>query len=54
MAKNCRRVSEQDLDDTEYVEVVKHTPDEIEQLIKAGKFQQAVHITAWLLALRKG
>ncbi len=54
MAKNCRRVSEQDLDDTEYVEVVKHTPDEIEQLIKDGKFQQAVHITAWLLALPKG
>ena len=53
LAKNCRKVSEQDLDDTEYVNVVKHTPGEIESMIKDGSFQQSVHVAAWLLALRE-
>ena len=53
VARNCRKVSGQDLDDTEYVEVVKHSKDDIEKLIREGKFQQAVHIAAWLLAVRE-
>ena len=53
MAKNCRKVSGQDLDDTEFVNAVKHTPDEIEKMIKDGTFQQSVHVAAWLLALRE-
>lgn len=53
LAKNCRKVSEQDLDDTEYCAVVKYTPDEIEAMIKDGTFQQSVHVAAWLLALRE-
>ncbi len=52
MARNCRKVSGQDLDDTEFVEVVKHSADEIDQMIKEGRFQQAVHVAAWLLANR--
>ena len=52
-AKNCRKVSDQDLDSTEFVEVVKHTEDEIEDLIKTGGFQQAMHVAAWLLAKRE-
>lgn len=49
-AKNCRKASGQDLDDFEFVDVIKHTEDEIEEMITEGKFQQAMHIMAWLLA----
>lgn len=52
MAKNCRRVSGQSLDETEFLKVTKHTAQEVEAMIAEGKFQQAIHITAWLLALR--
>ena len=52
-AKNCRKVSDQDLDSTEFLEVVKHTESEIEDLIKTGGFQQAMHVAAWLLAKRE-
>ncbi len=51
-AKNCRRVSGQSLDETEFLNAEKHTAQEIEALIAEGKFQQAIHVTAWLLALR--
>lgn len=51
-AKNCRRSSNQDLDVTEFLNVRKHTADEIESLINAGEFQQSVHVLAWLLSLR--
>lgn len=53
MARNCRKVAGQDLDDTEYLNVVKHTAQEIEKLIAEGGFQQAMHVAAWLLALRR-
>ena len=51
-AKNCRRTHEQHTDSTEFLRVEKYSPDEIEELITAGKFQQAMHIMAWLLAQR--
>ena len=53
IAKNCRPVSGQSLDETEFLTVEKHTEEEIEDLIAKGEFQQAMHITAWLLARRK-
>ena len=53
VARNCRRVSGQDLDDTEFLNVIKLSAQEIETLIAEEKFQQAVHIAAWLLALRR-
>ena len=53
VARNCHRVSEQSLDETEFLKVRKHTANEIEEMIAAGEFEQAMHITAWLLALRK-
>lgn len=49
-AKNCRKVSEQELDETEFLNVETHTADEIEEMIHGGGFQQSVHIMAWLLA----
>ena len=52
-AKNCVKVTGQALDETEFLEVKLHTADEIEQMIADGKFQQAMHVAAWLLALRQ-
>lgn len=49
-AKNCRKTHEQHTDSTEYLRVRKYSADEIEALISAGKFQQAMHIMAFLLA----
>ncbi|MDE7222550.1 MAG: NUDIX hydrolase [Acetatifactor sp.] len=53
MAKNCRRVGRQDLDETEFLNVELHTEQEMEELIHTGSFQQAVHVMAWLLAKEK-
>lgn len=52
VARNCHRVSGQSLDETEFLNITKHTAQEIEKLIADGDFQQAIHITAWLLSLR--
>ena len=51
-AKHCRQVADQSLDETECLNVIKHTADEIEELITDGDFKQAMHVTAWLLAQR--
>ncbi len=53
MARNCMKAGEQKLDDTEYLNVKKLSADEIEELIHTGKFQQSVHVMAWLLAKEK-
>ena len=52
-ARNCRRVTGQSLDETEFLNVRKYTAQEIEELIAKGGFQQAVHVMAWLLSLRR-
>ena len=52
-ARNCRKVADLQLDETEFLQVVRHTGEEIEQLIATGKFQQCVHVMAWLLAKNK-
>ncbi len=54
VARNCRKIADQALDETEFLHVVKLPAEEIERMISAGEFQQAVHITAWLLSLRRG
>lgn len=50
MAKNCRKVSGQNLDDTEFLNVELYSRDEIEALIQSGDFPQASHVLALLLA----
>ena len=45
VARNCRRESGQDLDETEFLHVKRLEAEEIEK--------QAVHIMAWLLSLRR-
>ena len=52
LAKNCRKAGEQHLDETEFMQVEKFTADQIEEMIASGRFQQAVHVMAWLLAQR--
>ena len=57
LARNCRKCGEQNLDETECLNVMKLTAEEIEELIRSGRFQQSVHVMAWLLAkehARKG
>ena len=49
-AKNCVPAGPQDLDETELLDIRKLCADEIEEMIYAGKFQQSVHVMAWLLA----
>ena len=51
-AENCRPAASQKLDAMELLEVRKHTPEEIEEMIRTGRFEQAVHVAAWLLAHR--
>ena len=53
MAVNCCKSEDQNLDETEFLNVGKYSAVEIEEMIYKGGFQQAVHIMAWLLA-RKG
>ena len=50
MAKNCSKVGGQNLDETEFLNVELHTEQEIGELIRTGRFQQAAHVMAWLLA----
>ena len=43
----------QHLDESECLDVEKYTAEEIEEMIRTGKFQQSVHVMAWLLAKEK-
>ena len=52
-AENCRPVTAQKLDEMELLVARKHTAAEIEEMIVSGRFQQAVHVAAWLLACRR-
>lgn len=49
-ARNCRKVSGQELDVTEFLNVSLHTEEEINGLVHGGDFKQSVHVMAWLLA----
>ena len=41
-AKNCRKVSGQNLDDTEFLNVRKYTAEEIEAMIEKGEFHNGM------------
>lgn len=49
VAKSCRKVSGQSLDETEFLNVHLHTRKEIDEMIASGEFPQASHILALLL-----
>lgn len=50
VAKNCRKISGQHLDDTEFLNVHLYTRSEIDAMIQSGEFPQASHVLALLLA----
>ena len=50
LARDCRRAGAQHLDDTEFLNVLPLTPAELEERIRTGGFEQAVHVLAWALA----
>ncbi|MCR5733399.1 MAG: NUDIX hydrolase [Lachnospiraceae bacterium] len=50
VAKNCRKVTGQSLDETEFLNIIRLSADEIEKRIQDGGFQQVDHIAAWLLS----
>lgn len=52
-AKDCVKVSDQRLDETEYLKVELLPPEEVERLINTGGFQQAVHVMGWALTKRQ-
>ncbi|MBO4905393.1 MAG: NUDIX hydrolase, partial [Lachnospiraceae bacterium] len=51
-ARNCRKVSGQSLDATEFLNVNRYTPEQIDTMIRDGEFPQAMHVAAWLLSRR--
>ena len=53
-ADNCRKTDEQELDDTEFLKVEHFSEKELDDLVKAGMFEQAVHVMAWLLYKTRG
>ena len=53
-AENCRRVTGQSLDETEFLNATLLSAEEVEEMVMSGGFKQAMHVTAWLLANRTG
>lgn len=49
-ADRCRRESGQDLDETEFLNCFTVTPQELDQMIRSGSFQQPIHLLAFLLS----
>ena len=41
------------MDETEFLRVKRFSADDIEEMIRLGQFQQAMHVMAWLLAQRE-
>ena len=53
LAENCHKVSGQDLDDTEFLNVEIYSEEDLEQMIFSGDFEQSVHVMAWFIAKDK-
>ena len=48
-ARDCRRVGEQDLDDTEFLYVKLLDEEELLKRINGGDFKQSLHVLAYYL-----
>lgn len=53
MAKHCHKLGGQNLDETEFLNVRTYSPEEIDEMIQKGSFEQAIHIMAWLMVKQK-
>ena len=49
LARNCRKKSDQSLDEMEFLNVERYSAEEIKKMITDGEFKQAMHVMAWLL-----
>jgi len=50
VAKSCRKVAGQSLDETECLNVTVLSEKEIDDMVYGGEFLQAMHVTAWLMS----
>ena len=50
LARNCKQTEKMHLDETEDLNFITYTPQEIDQLIQNSQFQQPLHVMCWLLA----
>ena len=50
LARNCKKVQSQTLDETEFMNVIAIPPAELEEMAASGRFQQAIHVLALMLA----
>ena len=48
-AKNCKKTSDQSLDEMEFLNVKLYSSEEIQNMILEGNFKQAIHIMGWLM-----
>lgn len=53
LAKDCRRVNEQQLDNSEFLNVVILSEEELKARMFGGDFLQPHHVLAWFLANKK-
>jgi 8-oxo-dGTP pyrophosphatase MutT (NUDIX family) len=53
LARNVRKIAEQDLDESEHIEVLKVPLQEVEQMVLSGQVNVAGSVALCLLALRK-
>jgi ADP-ribose pyrophosphatase len=53
LAKGGRKTSEQELDDTEDMEVLVLSVDEVKELLRQNKIVQSLHSTCMFYALEK-
>lgn len=53
LAQDCRREAPRHLDVTEFVDVEMKTGQELEEMMRGGSFEQAVHIAAYYMAQPK-
>ena len=49
LAKNCRKIKDQDLDDTEFLNVKLLSEQDIVSRINGGDFKQALHVLAYYI-----
>ncbi len=54
VAKNCRQVAGQSLDETEFLNVLLLSEEELKEEIQSGEFPQAMHVLAYLLFKETG
>ncbi len=53
LATGCEKIKEQQLDESEDIEVILYSIAEVKQLIRENKFIQSMHVTALMYALER-